>query len=756
MWCVFHSLSSRRITRFLLAFGLLWLLGHHAVLADQSVTLTWFPSTDTNAAGYNIYYGGASGDYTNMLSVGNETAATIFGLSDGTTYYFSATTVTAAGTESPFSNEATYIIPPAATNSVATTNDAPGSAFPPTLDPISNLAIDENAGLQTITLTGISTGSATAATVSVASSDSTIIPAPTVSYVSPAATGTLAFTPVANASGVATITVTVDNGTASNNLVVQTFTVTVTASVAAAPIPLPALDAITNLTVFQNAGTQTVPLTGISSGTSDGSAGITIWAYSSDTTIISSPVVNYTNPAAIGSLAFAPATNALGSATIEVKVNNGMTNFSRFFTVTIVAPPPPPTLNLLPNLVIYQNSGTQTVNLAGITTAGAGPLVISAASSNTNIIPVPAINYASPTATGSLTFPSTSALAGTAAVTVTVTDLSDSSTFSRSFNVTVLPPVPASLAPSLNAISNVAFVVGTASQTVALTGISAGVPASKTPLKITTASSNPRLLPAPVVSYTNSASTAVLTLKPSSNVTGSSTVTVTLNNGAKSNNVVVKTFTVTVTPVPPPTLNPIANVTVVEKAGVQTVELGGISPGSTTSSQSLRVSAVSNNPRLIPSLSVQYASPASNAVLRFIPSATGSGTASITVTVTGTRFGNSVVKSFAVTVAPSAPKILSQTVSAAVSVAAAAASPLARKAPVVDPASQPASLASPLRLNGQFSFQVTGIAGAQYAVQATSDFIHWTSLETNAAPFVFQEPAAGNQRFYRAVYIQGP
>ena len=42
-------------------------------------------------------------------------------------------------------------------------------------------------------------------------------PDPAVSYTSPDATGSLSFTPVANAYGTATITVTVNDGQAANN-----------------------------------------------------------------------------------------------------------------------------------------------------------------------------------------------------------------------------------------------------------------------------------------------------------------------------------------------------------------------------------------------------------------------------------------------------------------------------------------------------------------------------------------------------------
>ena len=74
--------------------------------------------------GYNVYYGGASGNYTNTLSAGNATNATISGLVKGTTYYFAATTYSSSGVQSPFSNEVSYSVP---TNTV--TPPSPGVQF---------------------------------------------------------------------------------------------------------------------------------------------------------------------------------------------------------------------------------------------------------------------------------------------------------------------------------------------------------------------------------------------------------------------------------------------------------------------------------------------------------------------------------------------------------------------------------------------------------------------------------------------------
>src|SRR5688572_19571814 len=82
----------------------------------------------------------------------------------------------------------------------------------PTLDPIADVTVDRNAPQQTVLLTGISSGAASEAQpvqVTASSSDPTLVPHPTVAYTAPSFTGALFFTPAANRSGQAVITVAV-------------------------------------------------------------------------------------------------------------------------------------------------------------------------------------------------------------------------------------------------------------------------------------------------------------------------------------------------------------------------------------------------------------------------------------------------------------------------------------------------------------------------------------------------------------------
>jgi Bacterial Ig domain len=81
-----------------------------------------------------------------------------------------------------------------------------------------------------------------------------------------------------------------------------------------------------------------------------------------------------------------------------------------------------------------------------------------------------------------------------------------------------------------------------------------------------------------------------------------------------------------------PTINKPSNVTIDENAAQQTVNLKGITTGG-GETQTLKVSASSNNTALTGTLTISYTSPASTATLTFTPAANSFGTATITVTV---------------------------------------------------------------------------------------------------------------------------
>src|SRR6185436_18664833 len=155
--------------------------------------------------------------------------------------------------------------------------------------------------------------------------------------------------------------------------------------------------------------------------------------------------------------------------------------------------------------------------------------------------------------------------------------------------------------PTLDTLASVNLNEDTGSQTVSLSGISSGASDEVQTLAVTATSSNPALIPTPTVTYTSPSATGSLTFTPATLAFGSATVTVTVNDGAASNNIVTRSFAVTVNPVnDAPTLDTLANVNLNEDAGPQTVSLSGISSGASNEVQTLTVTATSSNPALIP------------------------------------------------------------------------------------------------------------------------------------------------------------
>ena len=714
--------------------------------AAGSVTLAWDPSTDPTVTGYNVYYGGASGTYTNEICAGNATNVTISDLVQGATYYFAATTFAASGMESPFSSEVSYLVPP----------NVPPLNQPPTLDPISDLTTNENAGLQMVNLSGITSGAASenqVLHVTAVSSNLTLIPNPTVNYTSPNTSGTLTFTPVSNASGTALIAVTVNDGGTSNNVITRTFTVTVNAVDTSSTNQLPTLDPISDLTTNENARLQTVSLSGITSGATNENQVLHVTAVSGNTGLIPNPTVNYTSANTTGTLTFTPVTNANGTAIITVTVNDGGTinsNVIQFFTVTVNAVNQLPTMNAIGNLVINENAILQTVNLSGITSGAANEnqvLTVTASSSNTGLIPNPTVNYTGTNSTGSLTFTPVVNKTGAATVTVTVNDGGTSNNIvTRTFTVTVNA---VNQLPTLDPLNSLILYKDAKVQKVDLSGITAGAANEKQKIKVTAASDNLGLIRSAKISYASPHTTGLLIFAPVVNMTGTAAITVTVNDGEASNNIVTQTFTVTVIAPPPPTFDAINDITISEDATLQTNMVTGISCVATNENPKLKLIVRSSNLSLIHNPSVKYHNPGSTATLRFKPVPKKTGTTTITVTLedNARKINKSFTRTFMITVLSNSvatPAVATQTVTD------------------LTGGLVPVTLESLGYANGKYALTVAGVpgygpavSGGTCVIEASTDLVNWVPVATNTVPFTFVDANASQftRRFYRTVSI---
>ncbi len=104
---------------------LIFLSVHHSALAAQ-IKLAWDANTESDLAGYKVYYGTASRSYGSSVDVGNVTSYALTGLTQGETYYISVTAYNTSGSESGYSSEV---------SGVATEESLPVSETPPTVTP---------------------------------------------------------------------------------------------------------------------------------------------------------------------------------------------------------------------------------------------------------------------------------------------------------------------------------------------------------------------------------------------------------------------------------------------------------------------------------------------------------------------------------------------------------------------------------------------------------------------------------------------
>jgi uncharacterized repeat protein (TIGR02543 family) len=75
------------------------------------VTLAWDAATDPALAGYKVYFGTQTGQYSHYVDASTSTAIVIPDLTEGQIYYFAATAYDASGIESSYSNEVSYSVP---------------------------------------------------------------------------------------------------------------------------------------------------------------------------------------------------------------------------------------------------------------------------------------------------------------------------------------------------------------------------------------------------------------------------------------------------------------------------------------------------------------------------------------------------------------------------------------------------------------------------------------------------------------------
>jgi len=306
-----------------------------------------------------------------------------------------------------------------AASTIANWRQAVGSATPPTLTPIANVTINEDAATSAIAFTvGDAETDAAALVVTASSSNTTLVPntSAALNLGGAGANRTLVVTPAANRFGAATITVTVSDGAQTAT---RTFTLTVT-SVNDQPTVTRSPGAATIASGLQ--AHTTVTITDIDTAGST----LALTTSSSNTTVLPNANVAVAITATTATtrtfdVTMTPAPGQAGSAVVTLTASDGVASASTSFALTVTIPQPP-SIGAIDAQTTPEDTARDVAFTVGDGDTPLDALVITAGSSNTAVVPTAGLAVSGSGASRTLSVTPAANASGSSTITVTVTD----------------------------------------------------------------------------------------------------------------------------------------------------------------------------------------------------------------------------------------------------------------------------------------------------------------------------------------------
>ena len=465
-------------------------------------------------------------------------------------------------------------------------------------------------------------------------------------------TGTLSYTSAPNSVGSATFSVQLfdDGGTANggvNQSSVQNFTISV------GPVnDAPTFTAGANQSVLEDAGPQSISnwATALDDGDPE-----TVQALNFVVTPISGTVNFSVFPtiSPTGTLSYTSAPNSNGSATFSVQLfdnggtANGGVNQSAVqnFTISVGPVNDAPTISALSNLSTNEDTATAAIAIiVGDTESAPSTLTLSATSSNLSLLPVGNVVFGGTGANRTAVITPAPDQSGTAIITVTVSDGTD--TASQSFSLSV---TPVNDPPSFTAGVNQSLLFANNSpQNISnwATAITDGDPDFVQTLSFNVSNSNNALFSVQPSIAANGTLSFTATGAP-----GTAIVSVSLTDDATAGGPALSTpsitFSITVAANTLPSLSAIsAQSTNEDTAAAIAFTVSDIE----TPASALVVTALSSNTTLIPLANIVLSGTGSNRSLSITPAANRSGTSTITLNLSDGTGSSS--RNFVLTVNP--------------------------------------------------------------------------------------------------------
>ncbi len=489
----------------------------------------------------------------------------------------------------------------------------PAVNTPPTVTLIANGTVNEDQVFAALPFTvGDDFTAPGSLTVLATSSNTNVLAQSGITLGGSGASRTISLVPVPNSNGVSTVTISV---TDAGGLSSQTSFTAEWLAVNDAPT-------ITNpgaQTINEDANTGALAFT--VGDVETPAANLTITALSGNTTLLPSSGVVLGGSGASRTVTLTPAANQFGTATITLTVSDGEASTAVNFVLTVTSVNDTPVIQNVANQAGSVGQAVVIPFYANDVEDGGNGLTYTRATSNPTAVPLANISFAGSNTNRTVTI--TGAAAGTSTITITATD-TGSLFASDTFDFVV--SAPANTAPTITDIANqtinedsntgaLSFTIGDAETPVGSLGLSA-------------TSSNPALIPVANIVFGGSGASRTVTATPLANQFGSTTITITVSDGALT---AQDAFTVTVNSVnDAPTITDTPNqVTNEDTPLVVNVTVGDVE----TAASSLTLTGGSSNTTLVPNGNIVVTGSGATRTVTITPAANQFGTTTITLTV---------------------------------------------------------------------------------------------------------------------------
>lgn len=445
------------------------------------------------------------------------------------------------------------------------------------------------------------------------SSDASIVPASGIAFGGSGASRTITITPAPNQNGAVTITLLVGDGTATTS---TSFSATF-AAVNDAP------------TISQSSPQSTpedvVKVVSFTVGDQETAAGsLTLAKSSNNQTVAPDADIVLGGSGANRTATITPGLNQTGSATITIIVSDGSLTATNAFLFVVGAVNDPPTISSIANQAVNEDTPTSALafTISDLETA-AGTLAVSGNSTNLALLPTANIAFGGSGGSRTVTLTPVANQNGVSTVTISVSDGTNSASTAFTFTVNAINDPP-----TISALANQSVVEP--ASTGALPFTVGDLETAVGSLTVSGASGDTILVPTANIVFGGSGANRTVTVTPAAGQTGSTTITVTVNDGTTTAN---SAFTITSTSGnTPPTVT-----TPASQSGFEDTVLGPVNftvGDGQTAPGSLVVTRESSNLSLVPLANAVLGGSGANRTITLTPASNLSGQTTITLTVT--------------------------------------------------------------------------------------------------------------------------